>query len=60
MEIILIILTGTIVSAFFMFAFFLGIKVGKEHKKDDGLVLTEDNKEFVKEMAEWRNYFGGK
>ena len=60
MEIILIILTGTILGAFFIGFFFLGYYLGSKKSKEnqDGLVVTENNKEYVKDMALWRQFNG--
>ena len=60
MEIILIILTGTILSAFFVGFFFLGYYLGSKNTKEkqDGLVVTDNNKEYVKDMALWRQFNG--
>ena len=60
MEIILIILTGTILGAFFIGFFFLGYYLGSKNTKEnqDGLVVTENNKDFVKDMALWRQFNG--
>ena len=60
MEIILIILTGAILSAFFIGFFFLGYYLGSKKSKEnqDGLVVTDNNKEYVKDMALWRQFNG--
>lgn len=60
MEIILIILTGTILGAFFIGFFFLGYYLGSKNTKEkqDGLVVTDNNKEYVKDMALWRQFNG--
>lgn len=60
MEIILIILTGAILGAFFIGFFFLGYYLGSKKSKEnqDGLVVTENNKEYVKDMALWRQFNG--
>ena len=60
MEIILIILTGTILGAFFIVFFFLGYYLGSKKSKEnqDGLVVTDNNKEYVKDMALWRQFNG--
>ena len=60
MEIILIILTGAILGAFFVGFFFLGYYLGSKKSKEnqDGLVVTENNKEYVKDMALWRQFNG--
>ena len=60
MEIILIILTGAILGAFFIGFFFLGYYLGSKYTKEnqDGLVVTDNNKEYVKDMALWRQFNG--
>ncbi len=60
MEIILIILTGAILGAFFIGFFFLGYYLGSKKSKEnqDGLVVTDNNKEYVKDMALWRQFNG--
>ena len=60
MEIILIILTGAILGAFFIGFFFLGYYLGSKKSKEnqDGLIVTENNKEYVKDMALWRQFNG--
>ena len=60
MEIILIILTGTILGAFFIGFFFLGYYLGSKNTKENqaGLVVTDNNKEYVKDMALWRQFNG--
>lgn len=60
MEIILIILTGTILGAFFIGFFFLGYYLGSKNTKEnqDGLVVTDNNKEYVIDMALWRQFNG--
>lgn len=58
MEIILIILTSAILGTLFVGSFMFGYEKGKQEKKEDELVLTEENKELIKEMAEWRNFLG--
>lgn len=60
MEIILIILTGAILGAFFIGFFFLGYYLGSKKSKEnqEGLVVTDNNKEYVKDMALWRQFNG--
>ena len=60
MEIILIIITGAILGAFFIGFFFLGYYLGSKKSKEnqDGLVVTDNNKEYVKDMALWRQFNG--
>ena len=60
MEIILIILTGAILGAFFIGFFFLCYYLDSKKSKEnqDGLVVTDNNKEYVKDMALWRQFNG--
>ena len=58
MEIILILLTSAIMGALFMGFFMLGYYVRGKKTSEDGLTLTENNKEYVEEMMRWRNYGG--
>lgn len=55
MELILLFLTATLMGGLFIGFFCLGYWV-RSKKPDEGMELTKDNKEFVKEMLEWRNY----
>lgn len=58
MNIILIFLTGTLMGAF-NFAFYLyGVHVGSAKQKEDGVTVTKENENFIKEMMEWRSYGG--
>lgn len=58
MNIILIILTGTLMGAF-NFAFFcLGYWYRDKHPTEDGITVTKENREFIEEMMRWRNYGG--
>ena len=58
MNIILIFLTGTLMGAF-NFAFYLyGVHVGSSKQKEDGVTVTKENENFIKEMMEWRSYGG--
>ena len=59
MEIILIVLTSAIISAFFIGFFLLGYYVRDKKPNNEGVTVTEQNKEFIEEMMRWRNY-GGK
>lgn len=59
MNIILIFLTGILMGAF-NFAFYLyGVHVGSTKQKEDGVTVTKENEDFIREMMEWRSY-GGK
>ncbi len=58
MNLILIFLTGTLMGAF-NFAFYLyGVHVGSNKQKEDGVTVTKENENFIKEMMEWRSYGG--
>lgn len=58
MNFILIILCGILMGAF-NFAFYLyGVHVGSTKQKEDGVTVTKENVDFVKEMMEWRSYGG--
>ena len=57
MEIILIILTGTLMGALNFGFFCLGYYI-RGNRQDEGVKLTKDNADFVKEMMEWRMYGG--
>lgn len=60
MEIALIVLTSAVLGAFFVGFFFLGYYLGSKNteKSKDGLKVTENNKDFVKDMALWRSFNG--
>ena len=60
MEIALIVLTSAVLGAFFVGFFFLGYYLGSKKSKEnqDGLVVTDNNKEYVKDMALWRQFNG--
>ena len=49
-----------ILGAFFIGFFFLGYYLGSKKSKEnqDGLVVTDNNKEYVKDMALWRQFNG--
>ena len=56
MEIILIILTSTILSALLVGAFFMGYKLGQGKPK--GVTLTKKNAESIADIAKFINYGG--
>lgn len=60
MEIALIVLTSAVLGAFFVGFFFLGYYFGSKNteKNKDSLKVTENNKDFVKDMALWRSFNG--
>lgn len=57
MEILLIVLIGTLMGAFNFGFFCLGYYI-RGKKPEEGMQLTKDNAEFVKEMMNWRMYGG--
>lgn len=59
MEIILIVLCGTLMGAFNVGFFLLGYYLRGRKQNEEGVQLTKQNAEFVDEMIRWRNY-GGK
>lgn len=59
MEMLLILLCSVIFGSFSFGFFCLGYYVRSKKPTNEGLTITEQNKEFVEEMAKWRNYFGG-
>lgn len=58
MEIILIILTSAIISTFFIAFFSLGYYFGQKKNREDGLSVTDHNKDAIKSMALWRQFNG--
>ena len=58
MEIILTILTGTLMGAFNFGFFCLGYYYHSKREPQEGVTLTKDNADFVKEMMNWKNYGG--
>lgn len=59
MEIILIILTGILMGAFNLGFFILGYYVRGKKTNEEGVTVTNENREFIEEMMKWRNYNGG-
>ena len=63
MELILILLTGTLMGAFFLGFFLLGMRyqrmLTESTKEEEGLEVNEQNIDGVKELYKWLNY-GGK
>ena len=57
MEILLTLLVGVLMGAF-NFAFFLLGYYLRSTKQEDGVTVTKENAEFIKEMMQWRNYGG--
>lgn len=61
MNLILIVLCGTLMGAFNVGFFMLGyLYRDKYQKKPDAVEITNDNKEAVKELIEWIGYGGKK
>ena len=58
MEFIGIILVSTFISAFLFASYQFGFYMGKRDANNDGVTVTEANKEFVEEMQRWKNYSG--
>ena len=58
MNIILIILTGTLMGAFNFGFFLLGYHFGMKKVPEEGVTVTKDNQDFIKEMMAWRSYGG--
>lgn len=58
MNLILIMLCGILMGAFNFGFFILGYYVKSRKQESDGLVVTNENKDFVEEMQKWRNYNG--
>lgn len=58
MEIILIILTSILMSAFSLLVYWVGYQEGKKAGVK-GIELTKNNQEALRGIAEWLNY-GGK
>lgn len=59
MEIMLVLLCGTLMGAFNVGFFLLGYYLRGRKQNEEGVQLTKQNAEFVDEMIRWRNY-GGK
>lgn len=60
MEIVLIMLTGTLMGALLVGAFYLGVRYGENKQTNtDAVELNDRNKEAISEMVKWLNY-GGK
>jgi len=57
MNLILIVLTGVLMGAFNFGFFCLGYYV-RSKKPEEGMKLTKENADFVKEMMNWRMYGG--
>lgn len=60
MQVILTMLCGILMGAFNFGFFLLGYYVRDKKPSDEGITVTNANKEFITEMMQWRNYNGGK
>lgn len=58
MELILIILAGILMGAFNFGFFCLGYFVRSKKPEDNSVTITEQNKETIRNIAEWLNYKG--
>lgn len=57
-----IIIGCTLISAFlnvaFVFGFWCGMKHQKKQTSKDGIELTQDNQEAIKQLVNWMNFKG--
>lgn len=60
MTVILIMLVGVLMGAFNFGFLCLGYYLGAKKQNDEALSVTKENEEWVKQMAEWKAYMGGK
>ena len=58
MELILIVLTSTLISGLLVSAFYLGYQFREKKGETEGVHLNKNNAEFLSEMAKWSNYNG--
>lgn len=58
MEIILIVLTGVLFGTLLVVAYSLGYQRGLKKEVKEGVDVTEQNAQFIKDMLAWRNYKG--
>lgn len=58
MNLILIVLCGILMGAFNFGFFILGYYVHSKKQPENGVVATNENKDFIEEMMKWRNYNG--
>lgn len=56
MNLILIFLTGALMGAFNLAFYLYGVHVGKKKSQEDGVTVTKENQDFIKQLMEWRNY----
>lgn len=59
MELILIVLCSILMGAFNLGFFMFGYYIRGKKPTDEGVTVTDSNKEFITEMMKWRNYNGG-
>ena len=59
MNIILIVLCGTLMGAFNLGFFLLGYYLGTKKENSEGVTVTKENQEFIEEMMKWKNFNGG-
>lgn len=57
-ELILILLVGTLMGAFFMGFFLLGYYVRGKKANEEGVTVTHNNMDFIESMAKWRQFDG--
>ena len=55
-EIVYIFMTSAIMGAFNLAFFLYGVHVGKKKSQEDGVTVTKENQDFIKQLMEWRNY----
>lgn len=60
MELLLLILVSTLISAFLLVSFYLGYQLGieKEKEKTEAVFIDENNKDLVKGYADFLNFKG--
>jgi len=58
MNAILIILCGILMGAINLGFFMFGYYIHSKKPNDEGITVTQQNKEFIEEMLKWRNYGG--
>ncbi len=58
MNLILIILTSILMGAFNFGFFLIGYHLGAKKVPEEGVTVTKDNQDFIKEMMAWRSYGG--
>lgn len=58
MELILIILCGILMGAFNFGFLVLGYYIRSKKPNEDGVRLTQNNKDVIRNMVDWMNYTG--